>query len=157
MKRSSIKAGDRLPEFELPDQDGRTVRSADIIGKGPVVIYFYPHDDTPGCTKEACAFRDAYEDFKDAGATVIGISSDTSGSHKKFAKKHRLPFTLLTDPDGKVKRAFGVSDYLGILPGRVTFVVDRTGIIRLVFNSPSRIEQHIGRSLDMIKNLMEGS
>src|ERR1700760_5008647 len=111
MARSGIQVGDKAPDFTLPRQDGTTVSLRDLLGQGggrAVVLYFYPKDDTPGCTAEACSFRDAYEDFKDAGAEVVGISSDSSDSHQAFASKHRLPFTLLSDADGAVRKLYGV-------------------------------------------------
>lgn len=104
----------------------------------PVVVYFYPKDDTPGCTAEACAFRDQYQDFTQAGAEVIGISSDGPESHAHFAGKHRLPFVLLSDQGGAVRKAYGVSAMLGLLPGRVTFVLDKSGTIRHMFSSQLR-------------------
>jgi len=146
-----LKEGDPVPEFELLDANGDMVRSTDLLG-GPVVIYFYPHDDTPGCTAEACSFRDSYELFTDAGAKVVGISSDSPESHKRFAERHRLPFTLLSDEGGKVRKAFGVKGAL-LIPGRVTFVVDQTGIVRLVFNSQFRTQEHVDRSLEVIRSL----
>lgn len=145
-----------MPDFDLKDQEGRNVRSKDLMGKGFFVVYFYPHDDTPGCTVEACAFRDAFEDFKDAGAAVYGISSDTPESHGAFAKKHRLPFTLLADEGGHVRDAFGVPMTMGMLAGRVTYVFDPDGILRYSFNSQSKVKQHVERSLDMIRKMRNG-
>jgi peroxiredoxin Q/BCP len=118
------------------------------------VIYFYPKDDTPGCTKEACSFRDNYQEFTDAGVTVIGISADDVESHKKFADKYNLPYTLLSDTDNKVRKLFGVKgDLFGLIPGRVTFVVDKNGVIRHVFNSQMNAEKHITESLAAIEEL----
>jgi len=139
----TLRPGDRAPDFELSDAQGRTVRLADFRGKKPVVVYFYPKDDTPGCTAESCAFRDRYEDFTAAGAEVIGISSDSPESHAKFAAKHRLPFTLLADRGGSVRKAYGVPATLGLLPGRVTYVIDREGVIRHVFTSQFRATRHV--------------
>src|SRR5438093_13504497 len=124
---STIQAGDPAPDFALPDASGRTVRLSDFRGRKAVVLYFYPKDDTPGCTKEACTFRDQYQDFQDAGAEVIGVSSDSPESHAKFAAKHRLPFTLLADRGGETRKAYGVPATLGLLPGRVTYVIDLGG------------------------------
>src|SRR5215467_10254312 len=121
-----IHTGDRAPDFALPDRSGRTVRLSDFRGKQAVVLYFYPKDDTPGCTKEACAFRDQYQDFQDAGAEVIGVSSDSETSHEKFASKYKLPFVLLADKGGKIRKQYGVPATLGLLPGRVTFVIDKS-------------------------------
>ena len=104
-----------------------------IIGKKPVVIYFYPKDNTPGCTMQACGFRDSYEDFIDLGAEVIGVSSDTVNSHKKFTSQYKLPFTLLSDSDKKLRKLFGVPDKLfGLLPGRVTYIINKKGIITII-------------------------
>ncbi len=146
-----LKVGDEIPQFELKSSSGQTVRSRDLLGKGPVVIYFYPHDDTPGCTAQACSFRDLYQDLKEAGAEVVGISSSTVKSHKKFAQKHNLPFILLSDEGGKVREQFGVPRSLGLLPGRVTYVVGPTGKVLYIFNSQTKVEEHVERALEFIK------
>ncbi len=143
---STVQAGDVAPDFALPDASGKTVRLSDFRGRKPVVLYFYPKDDTPGCTKEACTFRDQYRDFEDAGAEVIGVSSDSPESHAKFAAKYRLPFTLLADGDGAVRKRYGVPTTLGLLPGRVTYVIDKQGIVRHVFNSQFQAKQHVAES-----------
>jgi peroxiredoxin Q/BCP len=140
-----------LPDVTLLGPDG-PVRLRDKIGK-TLVIYFYPKDETPGCTAEACSFRDSYEDFVAAGAEVIGVSRDDAASHDKFKAHHRLPFTLLTDPDGKVAAAFGVKKTLGILPGRVTFVVDKAGLIQHRFESQIRVGKHVDEALAMVRKL----
>jgi len=145
-----VAVGQRAPDFTLPDANGKDVRLADLSGK-PVVLYFYPKDDTPGCTKEACSFRDQYQDFQDAGAAVIGVSSDSSESHRKFAAKHRLPFTLLADRGGKVRKLYGVPATLGLLPGRVTFVIDGGGVVRHVFNSQLAATRHVEEALDTLR------
>jgi thioredoxin-dependent peroxiredoxin len=147
---AGVKPGERAPDFTLPDAEGKPVRLADFSGR-PVVLYFYPKDDTPGCTKEACTFRDQYEDFQDAGAAVIGVSSDSSESHRKFAAKHRLPFTLLSDANGKVRKAYGVPATLGLLPGRVTFVIDGDGVVRHVFNSQLDATRHVREALGALR------
>ena len=150
----SIEVGDKCPIFTLKDQDGEIFNIEDSIGKDSLVIYFYPKDETAGCTKQACSFRDAFEDFISAGAKVIGISSDDEKSHKKFAKKHNLPFTLLADSDKKVRRAFGVpTNLLGLIPGRVTYVVDKKGIVKGVFNSQMKFDQHVPESFKIIGGL----
>jgi thioredoxin-dependent peroxiredoxin len=118
-----------------------------------VVLYFYPKDDTPGCTKESCAFRDSYQDFQDAGAEVIGVSSDSAESHGRFAAKHRLPFTLLADQGGQVRKHYGVPATLGLLPGRVTFVIGRDGVVRHVFNSQFQATQHVSEALQALRDL----
>jgi thioredoxin-dependent peroxiredoxin len=147
-----LKVGDKAPDFALPDQDGNTVSLATGIEEQVwQVVYFYPADDTPGCTAEACSFRDAHEDFTDAGATVIGVSSDDEASHRAFATKHRLPFRLVSDTDGSLAAAFGVRKTLGLLPARVTFVIDPTGIVRKVFSSQLRFNRHHTEALATIR------
>ncbi|HZI03377.1 MAG TPA: peroxiredoxin [Archangium sp.] len=149
----SIKTGDQAPDFSLPKQDGTPVQLQELLQKAAVVLYFYPKDDTPGCTKEACSFRDSYEAFKDAGAEVVGISSQSAASHEAFAAKHRLPFTLLADEGGKVRRQYGVPSTLGLLPGRVTYVIDRKGVVRHVFNSQINATRHVTEALGIVKQL----
>ena len=146
-----IQPGNPAPDFTLSDASGRTVRLADYRGKKAVVLYFYPKDDTPGCTKEACTFRDQYQDFQDAGAEVIGVSSDSTASHSKFAEKYRLPFVLVADPGGAVRKKYGVPATLGLLPGRVTFVIDREGIVRHVFNSQFQATRHVEEALTALR------
>ena len=120
-----IQAGDKAPDFTLPSQSGEQVRLQDRLGERVVVLYFYPKDNTPGCTAEACAFRDSHEVFTDAGAEVIGISSDSVARHTAFADRHRLPFTLLSDQGGQVRKSYGVPPVLGLLPGRVRLLFQR--------------------------------
>lgn len=147
----SLKVGDRIPEFETTDAKGDVFAINAVLGKKALVIYFYPKDDTPGCTKEACAFRDSYEDFLDLGAEVIGISGDSSVSHEKFAARYNLPFILLADKGNKIRKQFGVpTNLLGLLPGRVTYVVDDKGVIRSVFNSMNAT-QHMPQALEVLK------
>jgi len=148
-----VQVGDKAPDFTLPSQSGETVRLQDRLGDHVVVLYFYPKDDTPGCTAEACAFRDSHEAFADAGADVIGISSDSTDRHASFAGRHRLPFTLLSDQGGQVRKSYGVPAVLGLLPGRVTYVIDRTGTVRHVFNSMTHIGQHVNDALDVVRRL----
>jgi len=149
-----IVVGSTIPSFELPDQYGNLVNVAESIGKNNLVIYFYPKDDTPGCTAEACSFRDQFEVFRDSGAEVFGISSDSIEKHRNFAEKHHLPFKLLSDVNKKVRKLFGVpSDFLGLLPGRVTYIIDKSGVARYVFNSQFNAEKHVVEALEMIKNL----
>ncbi len=150
---AAVNVGDAAPEFDLSDSSGKRVRLSDFRGKKSVVLYFYPKDDTPGCTKEACSFRDQYEALKDAGAEVIGVSSDSEASHQKFATKHKLPFTLVADAGGAVRKRYGVRATLGILPGRVTFVIDREGIVRHVFNSQLQATKHVDEALGVLKRL----
>lgn len=144
------EVGRPAPAFTLPDQDGNEVSLADFGGRW-VVVYFYPADDTPGCTAESCSFRDSHEDFLDAGAVVIGISGDSVDSHRKFADKHQLPFTLLADESGTVRKAFGTGKTLGLLPGRVTYVIDPDGVVRKIFSSQFRPTKHIGEALAVIR------
>lgn len=148
-----IQAGDKAPDFTLPSQTGESVRLSDRLGERSVVLYFYPKDETRGCTAEACAFRDSYEVFADAGAEVIGISSDSVDKHAAFADHHKLPFTLLSDKGGAVRKNYGVPAALGLLPGRVTYVIDRTGTVRHVFNSMTNIGGHIDDALTVVKKL----
>jgi peroxiredoxin Q/BCP len=153
---SGIQVGDKAPDFSLPSQSGAEVRLRDRLGQRVIVLYFYPKDDTPGCTKEACAFRDSYEVFTDAGADVIGISSDSVDKHSAFAGKHSLPFTLLSDQGGKVRKSYGVPSVLGLLPGRVTYVIDQAGTVRSIINSMTQIDHHINDALDMVRKLQDG-
>lgn len=150
--QSKIKVGDRAPDFKLPDASGRTVSLSDFRGKN-VVLFFYPKDFTPGCTKEACSFRDHYEVFKEAGAEVIGISSDSPASHKRFAASFNLPFVLLSDRNDQVRKAFGVPSTLGIIPGRVTYVLDKEGVVRHIFSSQFQAAKHVREALKIIKEL----
>jgi len=151
-----VKVGSRAPEFTLPAQDGSQVTLQDLTSKGPVVLYFYPMDNTPGCAAEACFFRDSYEAFQQAGAEVVGISSQSTESHAGFARKHNLPFKLLSDAGGKVRKSYGVPKGFGLLPGRTTFVVDRHGIVRNVFDSQLRIGRHVQEALAVIKRITSG-
>jgi peroxiredoxin Q/BCP len=148
----SLKIGDKLPSFSAKDTNGNIFYSQDYIRKQPLVIYFYPKDDTPGCTAQACSFRDNYQEFKDLGAEVIGISSDTVTSHLKFKSKFNLPFILLSDNDKKLRKLFGVQNSLFIIPGRETFVIDKQGLVIMVFNSMSS-EIHITKALKVLKKL----
>jgi peroxiredoxin Q/BCP len=148
-----IGVGDQAPDFTLPSQAGEPVRLSDRFGERVVVLYFYPRDNTPGCTAEACAFRDSHEVFAEAGAEVIGVSSDSADRHLAFAGKHDLPFTLLSDAGGRVRKSYGVPAVLGLLPGRVTYVIDRQGTVRHVFNSMTNIGQHVGDALAVVREL----
>lgn len=153
----SIRAGDQAPDFTLPAQSGDLVRLHDRLGERVVVLYFYPRDDTRGCTAEACAFRDSYEVFADAGAEVIGISSDSVDRHADFAGRHELPFTLLSDQGGQVRKRYGVPAVLGLLPGRVTYVIDRQGTVRHSFSSMTHIGQHVSDALKVVRRLQAGN
>ena len=151
-----IGVGDKAPDFTLPSQSGEQVRLQDRIGQGVVVLYFYPKDETSGCTREACAFRDSHEVFTDAGAEVIGVSSDSVDKHAAFATHHKLPFTLLSDKSGKVRKEYGVPATLGLIPGRVTYVIDRDGTVRHVFNSMTNISGHVNDALEVVRQLQGG-
>jgi peroxiredoxin Q/BCP len=148
-----VQVGDKAPDFTLPSQSGEPVRLQDRLGEGVVVLYFYPKDDTRGCTAEACAFRDSHEVFTDAGAEVIGISSDSVGKHAAFAGRHKLPFTLLSDQGAQVRKSYGIPAVLGLLPGRVTYVIDRQGTVRHVFNSMTNIGRHVNDALEVVRQL----
>ncbi len=152
----TLAVGDRAPQFTLPDATGKTVSLSELEGKGPIVVLFNPKDDTPGCTVEACSFRDRFDAFVQAGAAVVGISSDPPDSHGRFAQKHGLPMTLLSDVDGKVRAAWGVKATLGLFPGRATFVLDRGGIVKHVFVSQLRAGAHVTESLAVVKGLALG-
>ncbi len=147
---ANLGPGDPMPESSLVGPDGPT-QLRDKIGK-PLVVYFYPKDETYGCTKEACRFRDQYEDFVAAGAEVIGVSRDDAASHAKFREHHHLPFTLLSDPGGKIAASWGVKTTLGI-PGRVTFVFDKAGVVRHRFDSAIRFGKHVDEALAIVKTL----
>ena len=150
-----LKVGDKIPKFTAKDTYGNDFDSQEIIGKKPLVIYFYPKDNTPGCTAQACSFRDQYEDFKDLGAEVIGISSDSVVSHQKFTQRFKLPFILLSDSEKKIRKLFGVpAGLFGLLPGRVTYVADKTGTIIMTFDS-MMATRHIPKALEAIKNLRQ--
>ena len=149
--QGGIQVGDAAPDFDLPDASGKRVRLSDFKGKRGVVLYFYPKDDTPGCTKEACSFRDSYEEFRDAGAEVIGVSSDSEASHRSFAEKHRLPFVLVADAGGGLRKRYGVPSTFGLLPGRVTYVIDREGVVRHVFNSQLQASKHVDEALAVLR------
>ena len=150
----ALQIGDKLPNFIAKDTAGNTFESQDYVGQKPLVIYFYPKDNTPGCTAQACSFRDQYQDFTDLGAEVIGISSDTEKSHQSFSNRHKLPFILLADTNSKIRKAFGVPTALfGLLPGRVTYVADKAGTIVMIFDS-MMATKHIPKALVAIKKLV---
>lgn len=149
----TAKVGETAPDFSLLSQNVETVTLSKFRGHKNVVLYFYPKDDTPGCTVESCTFRDSYEAFTDIGAEVIGISSDSPESHRAFAQKHNLPFTLISDSDAKVRKTYGVPSTLGLLPGRVTYVIDKAGVIRHIFNSQFNPKAHVDEALKVLKDL----
>ncbi len=155
-KKGNVSIGDRAPDFTLDSQSGDKVRLKDFIGKKIIVLYFYPKDGTPGCTAEACSFRDNYDVFQKAGAEVIGISSDSVESHGAFVVKHGLQFTLLSDKDQTVRKLYGVPSTLGLLPGRVTYVIDKKGVVRHIFSSQFNATKHISEALGVIQSLNQG-
>jgi peroxiredoxin Q/BCP len=148
-----LRVGDQAPDFTLNSQDGKPVALKDFLGRKAVVLYFYPKDNTRICTKEACSFRDSYAAFTDAGAEVLGVSSDNEKSHEGFAEEQHLPFKLLSDPGAQVRKLYGVPATIGMIPGRVTFVIDKGGIIRLTFNSQTDAGKHVSEALRVIKEL----
>jgi peroxiredoxin Q/BCP len=151
--KDNVDVGSKAPNFTLPSQSGELVSFRDSLGEKPVVLFFYPKDDTPGCTKEACTFRDEYEQFSELDTEVIGISSDSVDSHKSFAKKHNLPFTLLSDKGEKVRRLYNVPNTFGLFPGRVTYVIDQEAIVRHVFSSQIGVERHVQEALEALHSI----
>lgn len=151
-----LAIGDKAPVFQLKNQDGILFDLNDYAGKHPMVIYFYPKNFTPGCVAEACSFRDQFEDFTDLGATVIGISGDSVNSHARFVKKYNLPFTMLADVDNKVRKMYDVKgNFMGLIPGRETFVIDASGIIQMRFDSVLATK-HIPMALKMLQKVQHG-
>jgi peroxiredoxin Q/BCP len=151
--KGHVKVGDVAPDFSLPNQSGNLVRLLDYVGKKIVVLYFYPRDFTTGCTAEACAFRDSYEVFKDAGAEVVGVSSQSVESHEQFASANSLPFILLSDDDSRVRKLYGASSAFGLMAGRVTYIIDKKGIVRHVFSSQLNPKKHIEEALRIINEI----
>ncbi len=147
---ASVKVGDHAPEFALKAQDGEVVNLSDLLARGNAVVYFYPKDRTPGCTAEAGAFRDKYARFGELGAEVVGISSDSVDSHKGFASDCNLPFKILSDAKGEVRKRFGVPSWMGLLPGRVTYVIDKGGIVRCIFSSQLHATRHVQEALESL-------
>lgn len=143
----TVQVGDMAPTFTAPLQDGGTFDSAALLGRKWLVLFFYPKDNTPVCTREACAFRDSYEAFVAAGAEVVGVSSDSAATHARFAEKHRLPFPIVADTDRRLRRLFGVANPLGVIPGRVTYVIDREGVVRMHYAALFASDEHVTRAL----------
>jgi thioredoxin-dependent peroxiredoxin len=148
-----LRVGDTAPDFCLPRANGELVSLSDYRGRSEVVLFFYPKDNSPICSAEACSFRDSYEVFKDTGAEVIGVSADSSRSHERFAARFRLPFVLLSDPKGLVRKRFGIAKTLGIFPGRCTYLIDREGVIRHIFSSQFLPAKHVSEALAVLKTL----
>jgi thioredoxin-dependent peroxiredoxin len=150
-----VKVGDTAPDFTLPSQMGDNVKLSEYLGKKNIVLYFYPKDETSGCIKEACTFRDNYEELTALGAEVLGVSGQSVQSHIAFASHYGLPFILLADVDNKVRGLYGVPSTMGILPGRVTYIIDKQGIIRHVFVSQTQAQRHIEEAKKTLKMLEE--
>jgi peroxiredoxin Q/BCP len=151
---SKIEVGSTIPAFTLPDQNGNQFDINSVLGKKKLVIYFYPKDDSQGCTKEACAFRDQFEVFTEADAVIIGISGQSVESHKAFAEKNRLSFTLLSDKENKIRKLFGVpTNLFGLVPGRVTYVIDKSGKVVYIFNSQIEATKHVDEALRILKEI----
>ena len=149
----TVKVGDKAPDFTLPSQLGDNVTLSEYFGKKNVVLYFYPKDESPGCTREACTFRDSYQELTSLGAEVIGVSSQSVESHKSFATHHGLPFILLSDAGNKVRKLYGVPSTMGIIPGRVTYIIDKEGVVRQIFSSQSQTEKHVEEAIKTLKEL----
>lgn len=147
---AKVTVGQPAPDWQLPDTSGQLVTLQQFRGQW-VVLYFYPKDDTPGCTAEACAFRDSYAEFQNAGAVVIGVSGDDTPSHERFKSKYNLPFILLSDANNQLRRTYGVPATFGLIPGRVTYVIDPQGVVRLVFDSQFDFRAHVDKALATIK------
>lgn len=153
----AVKRGDSAPDFTLQSSQGETVQLKALCQQQPVVLYFYPKDNTPGCTKQACGFRDQYEVFQEMGAQVVGISGDSVNSHQGFVSQYSLPFPLLSDPNNQVRKLYGVPATLGLLPGRVTYIIDQQGIVQNVFNSQLNIDGHIQAAIETLTAIKQQS
>jgi peroxiredoxin Q/BCP len=149
-----IREGERAPDFSAPTADGTTLSLGDFRGKKPLILYFYPRDNTPGCTKEACSFRDHAGEIEAAGASIVGVSMDSQDAHKKFIADFRLNFPLVSDRDATICKAYGVARLGGWFPPkRVTFVIDRDGVVRRVIQSEFGIAKHIDEALETLRTL----
>jgi thioredoxin-dependent peroxiredoxin len=150
--KDKVKVGSVAPDFTLPSQAGEMVSLKDFSGRKPVVLFFYPKDDSPGCTKEVCAFRDNFEEFSKLDVQVIGISSDSVESHRRFAAKHDLSFPLLSDEGGNIRRLYGVPKTFGLIPGRVTYIIGKEGVVRHVFSSQLSVQRHVQEALAALRS-----
>lgn len=146
-----LKAGDPAPDVELTGPDGQPFRLSSLLAKGPLVLYFYPKDDTPVCTAEACSFRDNHAEFTGLGASVVGVSDDDAASHRRFASEHGLPFLLLSDPEGKAREAFVLRTLFGF-KARATFVIDGKGVVRAVISDRLNARKHVTEALDALRD-----
>lgn len=142
-----LKPGTQAPDFEAIADNGEKIKLSQFRGKY-VVLYFYPKDDSPGCTVEACSFRDNWDALKKYDAVVIGVSSDNVNSHRKFKEKHSLPFILVSDEDKKIRSLYDAKGFL--LPPRITYVIDKEGIIRFVYNSQMRASEHVKKVIEFL-------
>ena len=149
----TVKVSDKAPDFTLPSQMGDNVTLSEFFGKKNIVLYFYPKDESIGCTKEACTFRDSYEELTSLGAEVLGVSGQSVESHKSFATHYGLPFILLSDEGNKVRELYGVPSTMGIIPGRVTYIIDKKGIVRHVFSSQTQTQQHVEEAKKALKEI----
>jgi peroxiredoxin Q/BCP len=156
-KKGSVNVGDPAPDFLLQDQNGKWVSLKDFRGKKSVVLYFYPKDNTYACVAESSEFRDQNQTFDEFNSVIIGISSDSPASHTDFSAKYNLPFTLLSDPKNKARKLFNVPSTLGVIPGRVTFVIDKEGVIRHIFNSQFHPKSHVVESLNALKKITKAT
>lgn len=145
----------KAPDISLKSPSGTAVALSHFIGKKHIVLFFYPKDGTPICTTEVCSFRDNYRQFQELDAELIGISSDSPASHRNFSGRHELPFVLLSDRSGEARKAFGVPNSFGILPGRVTYVIDKQGIVRHIVNSQLQPQKHVDEALKVLRELNE--
>jgi len=145
-----LEPGDQAPDFEF-EQDGQTRRLSDLQGHSAAVVYFYPKDNTPVCTRQACHFRDAADEFRGLNAQVIGISADDGDSHSRFASQHDLNFPLVSDRGGRLAKAYGVNKTLGLLPGRVTFVIDKQGVVQRSYASQFSAQKHVSEAVETLK------
>jgi thioredoxin-dependent peroxiredoxin len=155
VRAEKVGVGSSAPDFMLPSQSGALVSLKDFLRRRPVVLFFYPRDDTPGCTRQACAIRDEFEEFAKLDAEVIGISSDSVASHERFAGRHGLPFTLLSDEGGRVRQLYGVPNTFGLFPGRVTYVIDVRGVVRRVFSSQLGVSRHVEEALGALGEIQD--
>jgi len=149
----TVEVGDKAPDFTLPSQMGDNVTLSEYIGRKNIVLYFYPKDETPGCTAEACTFRDSYEELAGLGAEVLGVSGQSVASHKSFASHYGLPFILLSDEDNRVRKLYGVPSSLGLIPGRVTYIIDKQGIVRRIFNSQTQAPRHVEEAKKALREI----
>ncbi len=149
----ALNIGDTAPDFEASTDSGASIKLSELLKEKEVVLYFYPKDETPGCTAEACSFRDHWDDIKELGAEVIGVSSDSTDSHKKFKDHHKLQFTLVSDPEKEIRRKYDVKG--SILPPRTTFVISRSGKIAHVYNSQMNAKHHVDEAISALKKIRE--